>query len=161
MESSTTTIDNIPGFKPTALNGVGYLDIYFQNQQDQPCIGRIALRPGRGFFLGRAKIEPVAVQIRCDPAGYGVARVPISVPESLQGKRQSFEVGASVDYPHGKGHTLRYRDGIALSANSNFGDAFGTALTIAGALTGKIVYTTPATVAFELPESVVEEVPAK
>jgi hypothetical protein len=148
-------------FRPTSVDGVCYLEIYFQNQQDKPCTGRIALRPALGFFLGRAKMETVAIEIICEPAGYGVARVAVSVPAQLQGKKQSFEVGSCVNYPNGKGRTLRFRDGIVLRANSDFGNTTGTALAIAGALTGQIVYVSPATVAFELPGGVAEEVSAQ
>jgi hypothetical protein len=145
--------------QPAAVGGVGYLNVYFQNQQDAPLIGRIALRPARGFFLGRAPLTPVAVEIRCESAGYGVAKVPIAVPLDLQGKKQSFEAGASAEYPSGKGPTLRFRDGIVLRANSDFKNIFGTALAVAGALTGVINYQSPAGMAIELPTGVAEEVP--
>jgi hypothetical protein len=146
--------------RPSVADGVAYLDVYFQNQQDTRCVGRIALRPARGFFLGRADLEPVAAEIRCGPAAYGFARIPVAIPAELQGRKQSFEVGASVDRPDGRGRTLRFRDGVALRANSDFGNAFGTALTVAGALTGQIVYQSPATTAIELPRGVAQTIPA-
>ena len=147
------------GFRTSVVDRVCYLEVFFQNQQDEPCIGRVALRPARGFFLGRANIEPIAIEIKCEPAAFGTAKIAIPVPGELQGKRQSFEVGASVHYQNGTGRTLRFRDGIVLRANSNFGNAFGTALTVAGALTGSIVWTTPAKVVIDLPSGVSEEVP--
>ncbi len=145
------------GFRTSVAAGVCYLEILFQNQQDEPCVGRIALRAARGFFLGRAKVDPIAIEIQCQPAAFGTAKMAIPVPSELQGKRQSFEVGASVQFPNGKGRTLRFRDGITLRSNSNFGNAFGTALTVAGALTGTIVWTTPAKVAIDLPKGVKED----
>jgi hypothetical protein len=145
-------------FRATAIEGVCYLDVHFQNQTDAPCLGRIALRPARGFFLGRAKMDTILVEVSCDPAAYGVARVPIPIPANLQGKRHSFEVGASVDYPQGKGRLLRFHDGIALRANSRFGNAFGTTLMVAGAMTGQIVIASPATVTLDLPANVAEQV---
>jgi hypothetical protein len=141
-----------------AVDGVCYVVIYFQNQQDRRCLGRIALRPARGFFLGRVPLDAVAVEIACEPAGYGVARVAVPIPAELQGRKQSFEVGASIDFPDGRGRTLRFRDGIVLRANSNFGNVFGTTLTVVGALTGTIVYQSPATVTLELPSGVAETV---
>jgi hypothetical protein len=45
------------GFRPTAIDDVCYLDVYFQNQQDKPCVGRVALRPARGFFLSVCPIS--------------------------------------------------------------------------------------------------------
>ena len=143
----------------TAAGGVCYLDVYFQNQQDQPCLARIAIRPARGFFLNRANLDTIAIEIHCEPAAYGVARVAIPVPANLQGKRQSFEVGASVEYPQGKGKTLRFHDGIVFRTNSSFGDAFGTGLAVAAALTGQIFIPKPETVQLELPSSVAEEIP--
>ena len=146
-------------FVATAVDGIAYMDAYFQNQRDKPCVGRIAMRPARGFFMNRAKIDAITYEIACAPAAFGFARLAIPIPEKLQGKRQSFEVGASVRYPDGKGQRLRYRDGVFLRANSNFGNAFATAITIAGATTGSIVLYKPATAPVHLPVGVAEEIP--
>jgi hypothetical protein len=145
-------------FRTSVLDGVCYLEVLFQNQRDAPCVGRIALRPARGFYLGRANIEPIAIEIKCKPAAFGTAKIAIPIPGELQGKRQSFEVGASANYPNGTGRTLRFRDGIVLRANSDFGNAFATALTAAGALTGSIVWSTPAKITIDLPGGVSDDV---
>ncbi|MCA9223602.1 MAG: hypothetical protein KDA71_24990, partial [Planctomycetales bacterium] len=42
-------------------------------------------------------------------------------------------------------------------SNSNFGNTFATALTVAGALTGNIVWTTPATITVGLPNGVAQD----
>jgi hypothetical protein len=147
-------------FTTSLRDGICYLEAYFQNQQDQPCVGRIALRPARGFFLGRAKIDTITFEVHSEPAGFGVSRIPVPLTKEVQGKRQSFEVGASVHYPQGKGRKLRFRDGIFLRANSQFGNSFATALTVAGALGGSIVLTKPATTTIVLPTGVAEELPA-
>jgi hypothetical protein len=131
-----------------------YLDIYFQNQQDAPCVGRVALRPAKNFFLDRSPIETFGVEIACPPAAFGLARLPISIPKQLQGKRQSFEVGASVEYPQGKGKTLRFRDGMVLRTNAEFGNAFHTTLIVTGALTGHIILSRPAKLIATLPMDV-------
>jgi hypothetical protein len=146
-------------FFATAADGIAYLDAYFQNQRDQPCVGRIALRPARGFFLTRAKIDTINYEIECAPAAFGFARLAIPIEEKLQGKRQAFEVGASVDYPNGKGQRLRFCDGLVIRANSNFGNSFYTALIVAGAATGTIVLTRPAKVTLDLPMGVAEQIP--
>lgn len=146
-------------FVATSEAGVCHLNAYFQNQHDQPCLGRIAMRPARGFLMGRAKIETITFEVDCGPAAYGVASIAIPLPKKLQGKRQSFEVGASVDYPQGKGNRLRFRDGIFLRGNSKFGDKFGTALTLAGAATGQIVLSKPATATVAFPADVAEDIP--
>lgn len=148
-------------FVATAIDGIAYLDAYFQNQQNEPCLGRIALRPARGFFMGRVKIETIMYEIQCAPAAFGVARIAVPLLGKLQGKRQSFEVGASVRYPQGKGRRLRFHDGIFLRTNSSFGNAFGRTLTVAGAATGSILLSKPATVTIDLPVGVSESVPAK
>jgi len=146
------------GILPAVADGVCVFEVYFQNQYENRSVGRFALRPARGFFLGRAKMESIIAEVDCEPAAFGVARVAVPLPAMLQGRRQLFEAGASVEYPEGKGRRLRFGDGITLRANSNFGNAFAVGLTVAGALTGRIVYTSPATVTIDLPNAVAEDV---
>ncbi|QDU75236.1 hypothetical protein Pan97_22650 [Bremerella volcania] len=142
------------GFIVRPINGVAYIEAYFQSQYDQPSVGRIALRPARGFFLTRANIDAITFEIECPASGFGFVRMAIPIPEELQGKRQSFEVGASVQYPNGKGRRIRFYDGIFLRSNSDFGDSFGTALALAGTATGMIVLSNPATTKVPLPRKV-------
>jgi hypothetical protein len=146
-------------FVVTANDGIAFMDAYFQSQYDKPSLGRVALRPGRGFFMTRVKIDAVTFEIECPPAGFGIVRIAVPIPGELQGKRQTFEVGASVRYPEGKGRRIRFHDGVFLRANSNFGNSFGTALTIAGAATGTIVLSKPATATIALPTGVAEDIP--
>jgi hypothetical protein len=141
---------------PTSSDGVAYFDAYYQNQRDQPCVGRIALRPARRFLLGRAAIDAITFQVSCEPAAFGIARMAVPVPADLQGKRISFEVGASVDYRFGKGRRVRFGDGIFLRTNSNFDNGFHTAIVLAGAATGQIVLARPAKVTMEMPPQVAE-----
>jgi hypothetical protein len=163
LRSLTGTYFNRDGFcfafVVTAIDGVAFMDAYFQSQYDRSSIGRIALRPARGFFLTRAKIDAITFEIECPPAGFGYARIAIPIPEKLQGKRQSFEVGASVRYPGGKGRRVRFHDGAFLRANTDFGDSFGTALTMAGAAMGTIVLSQPATAKVQLPPDVAADLP--
>lgn len=146
------------GILPAVVDGICVFEVYFQNQHENRCIGRIALRPARGFFLGRVKMDSIIVEIDCKPAAFGVARIAVALPATLQGSRQAFEVGASAEYPDGKGRRLRFGDGITLRANSTFGNAFATGLMVAGALTGQIVYASPATTTIDLPKGVAENV---
>ena len=141
----------------TEVEGIAWFQVHFQNQRDLPSIGRVALRPARGFFLTRAKFDLITYEIHCPPAGFGVALLAVPIPAHLQGKRQAFEVGASVRYPEGRGQRIRFRDGIFVRANRISGDPFSTALAVAGAATGSIVLTSPATVTVNLPKDVVEE----
>lgn len=147
-------------FVATDVDGIAYMESYFQNQYDQLCMGRIALRPARKFLMGRERIETIIYEIECAPAAFGMTRIAIPIPDKLQGKRQSFEVGASVHYPDGKGQRLRFRDGVLLRSNTNFKDLFGTVLAVAGAATGSIiVLSKPATARVELPIGVTENIP--
>ena len=146
-------------FVVTPIDGVAFMDAYFQTQHDKPSLGRIALRPARGFFMTRAKIDAITFEIECPPAGFGFARIAIPIPEKLQGNKQSFEVGASVQYPDGKGRRIRFHDGVFLRSNTNFGDSFGTALTVAGAATGSIILSKPASATIDLPVGVAEDIP--
>jgi hypothetical protein len=163
LRSITGTYFNRNGFcfafVVSSIDGIAFVNAYFQTQYDKPSVGRIALRPARGFFMTRAKIDAITFEIDCPPAGFGFARVAIPIPNKLQGKRQSFEVGASVEYPDGKGRRIRFHDGVFLRSNTNFGNSFGTALTIAGAATGSLVLSKPATVKVEFPVGVSEAIP--
>ena len=141
------------------VDGIAYLEAHFQNQYDKPSIGKIAVRPARGFWMNRANLEMITFKIECAPAAFGVVRMPIPIPIELQGKRLSFEVGASVEYPQGKGRRLRFHDGLFLRTNASFGKAFETALTVAGAAGGMIVLTKPASVKIDLPAAVAENIP--
>jgi len=143
------------------VNGIAYLLIYFQNQRDRPCIARIALRPARGFFMNRAPIQTIIYQVECEPAAFGVARISLPIPRPLQGKRQSFDVGASVRYPAGKGKQLRFRDGIIIRSDANFEDSFGEAIAVAGFIAGHIVLQKPPTARILLPANVAEDLPGE
>jgi hypothetical protein len=143
----------------SAVNETAYMEVWYSNQFDQPSVGKIAVRPARGFWMGRAKIEAMTFRIENAPATFGVARVAIPIPNNLQGKRQTFEVGGSVQYPQGKGRRLRFHDGVFLRTNEAFADSFTTALTIAGAAAGVIVLSRPATVKIDLPNDIAENIP--
>jgi hypothetical protein len=95
--------------------------VHYQNQHENPCQVTVAFRR----VLDRSKREtdePTTVEIDCPPAGFGVVRVPFPVPLLLQGSTQHFQVGATVDYPEGKGKRLLKRDGLLLRTNADFAD---------------------------------------
>ena len=146
-------------FTIEARGGHCILNTYFQNQYDHRCFGRIALRPTKGFFLTRAKFEAIQFDIECEPAAFGVSSREIPIPAKFQGRKQTFEVGASVVYPEGKRQLLRYGSGFVLRSNSSFQNSFGTTLTVAGALAGMVVLSSPMTVNLTLPTDVKEELP--
>jgi hypothetical protein len=134
--------------------GIAFAEAWFQNQHERPCVGRIALRPARGFWLNRSNIEAITYEIECAPGAFGVARLALPLPQELQGKTQKFEVGASAKFPQGRGRRLRFHDGIFLRTDSKFGDGFSTALAAAGAMTGTLYLAKPATITLELPLAV-------
>lgn len=144
---------------PSVIDDIMYFDAWFQSQYDQRSIGQIALRPSRGFFLNRASIDTIVYYIECPPAGFGVTRIAVPVPLMLQGKKQAFEIDASVTYPDGKGQRVRFHDGVFLRSNTNFGSAVNTAIVVAGALTGQFVFSNPATIKLTIPIGVVEGLP--
>ena len=146
-------------FATDVIDGICQFHAYYQNQYERPCVGRIALRPARGFFLTRAQVETITFEVPCEAAGFGVATLPIPLPPEVQGKMQSFEIGASVEYPQGKGQRLRFHDGVFLRTNTKFDNSFGTALTVVSALTGQIALSTPATATIALPTDVAEMLP--
>jgi hypothetical protein len=133
-----------------------YLRLFFQNRYERPCRGRVALQPASGF-LRRPNFQGITIDVECPAGGFGMSELPLPIPKKFQGKRQTFEVGASVEYPDGKGRMLRFAPGAVLRSNANFGNPFHAALTIAGALAGSFVISRPATVAIEFPTNVAEE----
>lgn len=148
-------------FGEGAFDGMFELTVFFQNQYGLPCEGQIALRPARGFWGGRAKMDTINIEIGCAGGAFGFASLPVAVPHKLQGKELQFEVGASVEYPHGKGKRLRFHDGIHLRTDASFRSGFSTALVFAGALSGRVVLVKPATTTLSLPENVAEELPQR
>jgi hypothetical protein len=145
-------------FIATPVDGIAYLDAYFQNQYERPCVGRIGVRQGQFTGPLNSTIATMTYEINCGPAAFGFARLAIPVPEELQGKELPFQVGASVHFPNGKGKRLRFKDGLFLRTNANFGNSFGTVLTIVGAAAGVGVWYTPATLKILLPPGVAEVV---
>src|SRR5262249_3984613 len=97
---------------PVASNCQSRVDVYFQSRFERNSRAQVVIRPSRQFFLNRRPIESLTVEIECAGGAYGVARVPWAVPARFQGKKQSFDVGAHVEYPSGRGAMVRYRDGI-------------------------------------------------
>ncbi|MCA9072897.1 MAG: hypothetical protein KDA84_28435 [Planctomycetaceae bacterium] len=104
----------------TAYDGIAFLEIYFQSQRDVPCVGGVSLRLETGTFSKSSSSRNIRCEMECPPAGFGVARIPIALAEKWQGKREKVQVGASVRYPEGKGHVVRFRDGVFVRANMDF-----------------------------------------
>jgi hypothetical protein len=141
-----------------AEKGIFYFEVAFQNQQDQPSKCRVGVRPVRCLF-GSPKIAPITIDIECAPAAYGLARVPIPLAKKVQGKRLLFEVGASVEYPRGKGRQLRFREGSGIMTNAEFRDTSGTLLGVAFGPMLKYTRSLRSQLTIDLPAGVAEQLP--
>jgi len=105
-----------------SMQGVCFLDIWFQNRRDMPSIARVSLRPPSGFF--RRSGQALTLNIDCDAAAFGVARIPLPVPQDVQGSPIKLEIGANCEYPDGKGTMLRARhDAFVLRTDAEFRNA--------------------------------------
>jgi hypothetical protein len=142
---------------PVASEGQCRLDVYFQNRFERDCRAQVVIRPSQQFFLNRRPIESLTVEIECEGGAYGVARVPWAVPARLQGKKQSFDVGAHAEYPSGRGAMIRYRDGVHVGTAKR--DVWSGILTLSGAVGGVVVLAQPAKLKLTLPKRVAETVP--
>jgi hypothetical protein len=115
------------------VKGRCYLDLHFQGRYDRPCRAVVVLQPSKGFFLTRPGLASMTVSIDCPAGGYGVTSVPWPVAKKYQGKVQSLDVGADVEYPEGRGKMIRYRGGAQLRTAGT--DTFKAVMTVAAILT--------------------------
>ena len=113
--------------------------VYYQNQHENPCQASVAFRRVLDHSKGETG-EPTTVEIDCPPAGFGVVRVPFPVPENLQGLKQDFQVGATVNYPEGKGKRLLKRDGFLLRTNADFTNRLNDFVQVGMAAHAPIIY---------------------
>ncbi|HUW57188.1 MAG TPA: hypothetical protein VMZ92_11170 [Planctomycetota bacterium] len=139
-------------------DGACYLQIPFQNRYERPCEAQLVLKAGLDFFLTRKKMQSMALRIDCGPGAFGIAQVPLPVPEKYQGKAAALDVGAAVKYPKGKGKMLRYRDGLEVGP-VKFNSTLGQVATLAGLFVGMAITSHPARAKVTLPENVAEHLP--
>jgi hypothetical protein len=132
--------------------------IFYQNRHENPCYASLAIRPAASFLGGR-KLDPLVFDIYADCAAFGVARAAIPMPRSYQGRTQKFEIGASVDYPSGKGPTLRFGDGIPVRTNSDFASVRRTMTAVALLAGGIFIHYRPASVTLNVPIGVSDDIP--
>ena len=146
------------GFRVSFVSGIWCLEAYFQNNWSGSALGRIALRPARDFFCADRKStqSPMKSTSRRPPSGLPAS--PCRSPRACRVRNKSLKLGLG-RLPAGYGKAHGYQGGVVLRSNSNFGNSFGTALAITGALTGHLVFSTPATVTLHFPENGLEEIP--
>ncbi|EAQ80909.1 hypothetical protein [Blastopirellula marina] len=140
----------------SADDGVCYLVIAYQSQYSKRSEGRIAIRPTSGSWMSRPQFASICVDLAINPGEYGVLRLPVPVSKKLQGKTVSFEIGAAVCYPDGKGERLRFADGVLLRDNQEFGDTFTTEV-IDAAAASRFALTSPVVIRVLLPAEVATE----
>ena len=136
--------------------GLCTLDLHFQNRYDLPTRALVVIQPSKGFFLNRPDLAGMTVEVDCPEGAYGVTAVPWPVVKKFQGKVQSLDVGADVLHPEGKGKMIRYKGGGQVGPAGR--DTWGIVMTVAGALGGMIVLTSPAKLKLKLPADVEESV---
>ena len=101
-----------PAIETTRL-GACELALYFQNRYEGRVVARVqVLPPLRPWRLKRHDLPVRTFAIQCPGGGFGVARAAFPVPHAYQGRRMTFELGAGVKYPDGRGELLRFRGGV-------------------------------------------------
>ncbi len=65
---------------------------------------------------GPDKVPDSKLSIEVGPAAFGVAEIPVPIEPKYQGTVQKFDVGAAMEYPEGRGSTVRCRDGARVGA---------------------------------------------
>lgn len=144
-------------FRTEERHGIARLILEFQNQYDRDCIGVVSLMPAQGFFLNRDYAGGVMIPFDCPGGAFGSIEMKIAVPNRHQGKAIRYEVGATVEYPDGKGRRLRFKDGIYLRATAAHKDKFGKILRFGGLLVCGIIGMSPVTVNIAMPSAVSED----
>jgi hypothetical protein len=144
--------------RPEAKNGRCVMEVWFQNRHTEPCHGSIAIRPSIKFLLNRNQLSTLNIRVDCPAAGFGLVEIPLPVPQKYQGTIQSFDIGADVNYPSGRGQMVRFHDGTSVGS-AGFDPLGPIALTLAAAATGHVLWTSPARCQVPMPEDVAEDLP--
>ena len=88
-----------------------WLLVYFQNKHENTCGVNISLHP-----QPPARLRPITANFTSGAAAFGVAKVPI-LDASARGQRCTWEISATVHYPHGKRKQLRFKCGKSVPTN--------------------------------------------
>jgi hypothetical protein len=143
-------------FLPSDVDGTCVFLLMFQNRYEKPCTARVALRP---VTFGGAHETLVHMPLNCPGAAFGVAKREVGIPAKLQGKKVSFDVGADVEYPDGKGRMLRFKDATVLRRDTNFVDKFARTTSILALFGGHLLIHRPVRIKYTLPTNVATDVP--
>lgn len=97
---------------PRTLTGTLTMQVLFQNAHERPSSAQLVCKPGLGFWLQDLPLAPFTLDLTCPPGGFGIAEVPMAVPTKYQGKEITYELGAHIRYPKGRGKRLLHKTGI-------------------------------------------------
>ena len=145
-------------FRPVlTTDGRCWMQVYFQNRYERPCVARIVLRPpSRTFWIGRWPMQAIDVTVECDGAAFGVHRTPWPVPFKLQGRTAKFDTACRARYPQGRGRLLRFREGARTGVPGS--DLGAAAMALGAAAVGSLYISRPARWRVRLPKGVADGV---
>jgi hypothetical protein len=127
--------------------------VMYQNRYEGRAVAQVALRP-----VG-STVATVSSLFECGPAGFGVVKFPVAIPARHQGKWVTMEIGASTDYPLGKGEEVRFRAGRSVQNDSEFRYRPLNIRALPGSSLPGILIQTATTIRIALPSNVAEYVP--
>jgi len=145
-------------FELVVKERVCWLAIHYQNRFAKRAVVTVAVQPSQNFLMSRNEMPSLTVETPCGPAAYGIVSVPMPILQQYQGKKQSFDVGASIQYPDGTGELLRNRVGRPISSADipGFGSLISTVARVAVSGTPPLAVKSPTRVQLSLPTDVKE-----
>ena len=110
--------------------------------------------------MSRNDISAIVAEFSGGRAAYGVVELPLGIPMPYQGKKQLFDVAASISYPDGRGELLRSHVGDELSSAGapRLGKVVSSALEVAVTGVPSLSLVRPSRVKLMLPVGVEENV---
>jgi hypothetical protein len=145
-------------FVPSTINGVCWVQVFFQNRYEKVCSARIVLQPpAKSFWIGRLPLPTINVDIDCDGGAFGTYRTPWAVPLKVQGKTVKCDISCTTKYPSGRGKLLRFREGLRVGAPSS--DIARAAVAVSLLLIGVLRLSRPARVRMHLPTGIADQLP--
>ena len=129
---------------PTVANGLLTLTMLAQNKFSERCEATLAFKP----WADRERFLPEQVELSLPPAALVAMRIPVAVPDHLQGKSVEVEIFATARYPDGRGQLLRFREGLTVGRPPNA--VKDTVITALFAAIGFLYVSSPATLDIKL-----------
>lgn len=124
--------------------------LFYQNRYLNRSEATVALHP-------KAKMPSLMFRVSCGPAEYGAVTLPIGIPVEAQGKVVKCSVGASVEYPDGRGKTVRFTTGHEAGAFNSLGGGLPAGLAVVAAMS--LTFVKAATTKLTMPSNVNPTVP--